>query len=542
VLFGIEPSQAERARNLPRVLENRRSDRRPEPSDIVGAPLHAAQYVRMSTEHQRYSTENQAEAIAAYAVRRGFLIVRTYADEGKSGLSLSGRAGLRQLLADVERGGTDFSAVLAYDISRWGRFQDADESAYYEHVCKRAGIAVHYCAEQFENDGSLTATVIKSMKRAMAGEYSRELSTKVFIGHCRLVELGFRQGASPGFGLRRQLLDEQGEPKAILARGERKSLQTERVVLVPGPADEIETVRRIHRMFAEQGMVESRIAATLSDEGMVSELGRPWTRAAVHRVLVSEKYAGHNVYNHVSFKLKRARVRNPPELWIRAENAFPAIVDAATFATTQAIIEARGRRLTDEEMLDLLSALLRERGTLSAIVIDEADGLPSSNVYRARFGSLLRAYSLIGFSLGRDTQYIEVNRALRELHPGIVADVVAGIRALKGATVDDQDDGLLLINGEFTASIVICRCTRTGGGLLRWKLRLGGPRSDITVAVRMDDGNERVRDYYLFPRLDLGTVRVRLGEENGVFLDAYRSDSLDRLYRLTARTEVRKVA
>lgn len=51
-----------------------------------------------------------------------------------------------------------------------------------------------YCAEPFDNDGTPIATIVKSVKRAMAGEYSRELSTKVFIGQCRLVELGFRQG------------------------------------------------------------------------------------------------------------------------------------------------------------------------------------------------------------------------------------------------------------------------------------------------------------------------------------------------------------
>lgn len=45
----------------------------------------------------------------------------------------------------------------------------------YEFICREVGIAVHYCAEQFENDGSLSATIIKSMKRAVAGEYSREL-------------------------------------------------------------------------------------------------------------------------------------------------------------------------------------------------------------------------------------------------------------------------------------------------------------------------------------------------------------------------------
>ena len=220
--------------------------------------MRAAQYVRMSTEHQKYSTENQAEAIAAYAARRGFEIIRTYEDAGKSGLRLDGRAGLQKLISDVKNDAADFEAILVYDISRWGRFQDSDESAYYEFICREAGIAVHYCAEQFENDGSLSATVIKSMKRAMAGEYSRELSAKVFAGQCRLITLGYRQGGPAGYGLRRQLVDEHGVPKAILSRGEHKSFQTDRVVLTPGPPEAVEVVRRLNRLFVRQQRSELR--------------------------------------------------------------------------------------------------------------------------------------------------------------------------------------------------------------------------------------------------------------------------------------------
>jgi DNA invertase Pin-like site-specific DNA recombinase len=173
-----------------------------------GSSVRAAQYVRMSTEHQKYSTENQAEAMQQYAARRGIEIVRTYADAGKSGLSLNGRDGLKQLIEDVQHGTADFKTILVYDISRWGRFQDADESAYYEYICKRADISVQYCAEQFENDGSPVSTIVKGVKRAMAGEYSRELSVKVFTGQCRLIELGFRQGGPSGYGLRRRLVDQ----------------------------------------------------------------------------------------------------------------------------------------------------------------------------------------------------------------------------------------------------------------------------------------------------------------------------------------------
>src|SRR5215204_5227484 len=145
-----------------------------------GSPrgIRAAQYVRMSTEHQKYSTENQADAIRQYAERRGFVVVRTYADEGKSGLSLDGRDALKGLIDDVQNGSADFTTILVYDVSRWGRFQDADESAYYEYICKRAGISVQYCAEQFDNDGSPVSTIVKGVKRAMAGEYSRSFLSR----------------------------------------------------------------------------------------------------------------------------------------------------------------------------------------------------------------------------------------------------------------------------------------------------------------------------------------------------------------------------
>ena len=53
-----------------------------------------------------------------------------------------------------------------------------------------------------------------------------------------------------------------------------------------------------------------------------TDLGRDWTRATVHEVLTNEKYVGNNVYNRVSFKLKKLRVVNPPDMWIRREGAF----------------------------------------------------------------------------------------------------------------------------------------------------------------------------------------------------------------------------
>src|SRR5665647_1556770 len=80
-------------------------------------PVRAAQYVRMSTDHQKYSTENQAEALQHYAAQRGIEIVRTYADEGKSGLRLDGRDALKRLIEDVQNKKADFKTILVYDVS-----------------------------------------------------------------------------------------------------------------------------------------------------------------------------------------------------------------------------------------------------------------------------------------------------------------------------------------------------------------------------------------------------------------------------------------
>lgn len=503
----------------------------------------AAEYVRMSTEHQKYSTENQADAIREYAEKRGLEIVRTYADEGKSGLRIDGRDALKALINDVQNGHADFETILVYDISRWGRFQDADESAYYEYICKRVGIIVHYCAEQFDNDGSPVSTIVKGVKRAMAGEYSRELSGKVFTGQCRLIELGFRQGGPPGYGLRRRLIDQTGAAKAQLERGEQKSIQTDRVVLVPGPAEEIETVRSMYRAFVEDGRSETEIAATLNARNIVTDLGRDWTRGTVHQVLINEKYVGNNVWNRVSYKLKKKRVWNGPDMLIRADNAFEPIVDRLLFDAAQVIIRERSRRLSDDEMLEVLRSLFQERGYLSGLIIDEVDDLPSSSAYQGRFGSLLRAYQLVGFSPDRDYRYVEINRSLRALHPDVVAATIAGIESAGGQVERSVSTDLLTINGEFTASIVIVRCQETEAGSLRWHVRFDTSLSpDITIAVRMNADNTAQRDYYLLPKLDMTVARVRLAENNGVSFDAYRFQTLDALFGMAARISLMEAA
>ncbi len=506
-------------------------------------PVRAAQYVRMSTEHQQYSTENQAKAIAKYAEQHGMEIVFTYADSGKSGLTLAGREELQKLLAAAESGNADFTVVLVYDVSRWGRFQDVDESAYHEYICRRAGITVHYCAEQFQNDGSPLSALIKTVKRTMAGEYSRELSVKVFAGQCRLIELGYRQGGPAGYGLRRQLVGMDGESKGLLDRGQQKSIQTDRVILVPGPDEEVAVVRDIFDAFTNNERTEAQIAQHLNIQGRRTDLARSWTRGTVHQLLTNPKYAGMNVYNRKSFKLKRKRITNPPEMWIRKEGAFESIVPLEQFLQAQEIIQKRSKHFTDAEMLERLRSLYEHYGTLSGILIDETEAMPSSSAYRSRFNSLVRAYQLIGFTPARDFAYIELNRKLRRVYREQCEALLSEIRNRGASIRQNPDSELFVVNEEFTLSLIVARCRATQGGNMRWHLRFETSlRPDITAAVRLEPDNQSVRDCYLFPGIDLVTSQLRLGRENGTLIDLYRFTDLRFVVGMAEHVPISRVA
>jgi len=374
------------------------------------------------------------------------------------------------------------------------------------------------------------------VKRMMAGEYSRELSTKVFQGACRLVTLGYRQGGTAGFGLRRVLIDAGGNRKGELKMGEHKSIQTDRVILMPGPDEEVKTVRWMYQAFATEGKLETEIAASLNAQGIKTDFGREWNRATVHQVLINEKYIGNNVYHRTSCKLKKKHVNNPPDKWVRKEGAYQGIVERDIFLRAQEIILARSQKLTNEEMLEKLRELFKQHGRISGILIDETEGLPSSAAFGHRFGSLINAYKLIGYDPGIDFSFIEENRRLRKMRPDIVASVRQKIMELGGTAIMDDATDLLLVNGELRVSVVLCRHTSTAAGSSRWLIRLDeGLKPDITIAARMDFTNHGIQDYYLLPGIDMTWENLRVAEANGIYLDTYRCDSLDYFFSLMER-------
>ena len=224
---------------------------------------------------------------------------------------------------------------------------------------------------------------------------------------------------------------------------------------------------------------------------------------------------------------------------MRADGVYAGIVGQELFLKAQEIILARSRKYTDEEMLEQLRAVLSKHGRISGILIDEAEGLPSSTAFSHRFGTLVNAYRLIGYNPGIDFSFIEENRRLRKRHPEIVAEVIQQITALGAHAVWNTETELLDVNHEMRVSIVLCRHTETGAGSSRWLIRLdASARPDITVAVRMDATNEGIRDYYVLPAIDMTWENLRVAEANGIYLDTYRCDTLDYFFGMAERVNL----
>lgn len=380
----------------------------------------AAQYLRMSTSAQKYSLANQALQIAAWAEPKGFRVVSTYSDAGRSGVTAKGREGLARLLSDVITGRAEFSTVLVLDATRWGRFQDLDEAGHYEFVCRSAGVEVLYCLEQ-EEDG-ISGLLAKQVRRVAAAQYSEDLSRKVRAGKLRSVEAGRAPGAWPRYGFRRQVIDADGHPGRVLARGEMRSHPSQGLRLVPDRT-EARVVRRIFRLFLVARMPPVRIAATLNAARVPWADGTPWTGRRVIAILRCELVTGQQVFGRTTSTLDRPRCLHGPADWRRVR-VFSPVVSCRTFrAAMERLRELDGRPRTDGDLLADLSALLQRHGRLSAALIQTDSSLAAVSVYEKRFGTLGAAYASVGYRVprrGTGPDGIELSRE----------DILDGLRRL----------------------------------------------------------------------------------------------------------------
>jgi len=507
------------------------SQRQPTPPDRQRAAI----YVRMSSRPQDHSIEHQCARLYAFAEEHGIEITKMYADAGKSGLSINNRDGLRELIDDVLGGTADFQMVLVYDVSRWGRFQDVDEGAYYEYTCRQAGIQVVYCAEQFDNDGSAIASILKGMKRTMAAEYSRELSDKVFTAQCRFAMNGFKMGGFAGYGLRRVSFDRDGNKRRTLVSGERKSAATDRVRFGWGPAFEVEIVRQIYAWYLDDYYGDTLIARILNEKKVPAERGGLWKPWHVKAVLTNEKYMGKVVFNRGTAKLSSKRQANPREDWITVDGMFPPIVHPDVF---QRAADERTRRMQPKDqaaLIGMLRALHEKYGRVTVAIINAEKGMPNWKYFSSRFGSIADAYLAAGLPAGKTLLYAHTKHAVRQMLHKSIAAARSMIERAGAHCVGCAHKWSLLINDEVVLKIVVARARHDKDGRVRWRIPVNtAPMPDFVLCVQMDIANSGVMGFYLIPVAEFTQGHIILRAEFPDDLAQYRYATLASVFGLDA--------
>ena len=363
-----------------------------------------------------------------------------------------------------------------------------------------------YCAEQFENDETMPSLIMKSLKRVMAGEYSRELGVKIFAGQANSAKRGFRQGGYPGYGLRRLLVSAEGRPKQLLNDGERKSIVSDRVILIPGPDEEVRCVREIYRMLIQKGMSFSAIANELNRRRVRYRENSAWSLRAVEAILTKPKYAGFNVYGRTSCKLYTAPVPVPRSKWTIVAGAFEAVVEPATYSEAQQIIGAYTRNRSEEQMVEDLRAILAKEGRITADLVARSPNTPSLNTYARHFGALSRAYKLIGYSTRKGGQF-DNRRHVRALRNNLMHEVVSLSQA--GVYIEEtrpvRHTRLRLQSGRRVA-VLASRCLRGYKGAIRWLLKpTPSERRLPALVARLNIENDTFRDFFVLPPIGIST-------------------------------------
>jgi DNA invertase Pin-like site-specific DNA recombinase len=288
---------------------------REEPKPASDRPhFRAVAYYRHSArDRQENSVAIQQELVQKWAKENGVEIIHEFSDRGKSGLTAEGRDAFNDMMENWVKKRNDFEFVLCLDVSRWGRFQDIDLSATYSAECKRHGKQVIYTTLGMPRPDDPLYPVYVQFERFRAAQYSKELSAKVFHGCIKISQQGYWAGGKPPYGFERLLLDEARKPVQVLAPGQKKSIQNQRVTLTLGSDEQVTTVRRIFSEFIDAGHTLEQIADRLNRDGSRSSRGGRWHGGKIRRVLTNVMYAGTMVYNKTTSKLKTPTRRNPVE-------------------------------------------------------------------------------------------------------------------------------------------------------------------------------------------------------------------------------------
>lgn len=427
--------------------------------------MKVALYLRRSTNErlQADSLRVQEQVLRAYAREHGMEIVETFTDSA-SGTSTKHRAAFLRMVERITHG-APFGAVLVRDVSRFGRFFDVDEGAFFEVLFLGHGVKTVYCEEVFTSDTSPMASLIKGVRRVMASEYSRDRSRLVRYAQSRATRLGFHSGGPPPYGMQRVMVTSDGRHVQALARGEWKALSNHRTRLVAGDPEAVATIRRIFALYDEGGMGATSIVRILNDAGVRSPQGSRWYEPGVLGILQNSTYAGLGRYRPqrrgLSDPLPASQVE---DLTVRDAPGHEAIIDLAQFRRVEARMNRRTGRRSSETLAAEARAGFEQHGCVEPAMLDHLPLHCSWGTYKGRF------------SRG-------VDEALQLAYASDLVERTTGfVECLQGAMDMVEGDGVWIADGTLRIRIeaVFPHRRRTG---MFWRIRRPSIGADVVICT-----------------------------------------------------------
>ena len=335
-------------------------------------------YIRRSTDKQDESLDQQRAKLEAFAKSKGWALTTVYCDDAVSGSDMN-RPGLERLMDDATHS-DDVDVVLAWDRNRLARPKDPIDGLMLERRLVESGKRVIYASTGMEADRSFTSGLIGYIEHHQNGDYLRKLSRDTMRGLVDRAKRGLWPGGPIPFGYDRLILDgetpkrivrdmpdggqlvldpETGAELESLPKGKRHRKQEhETCSLIPS---EPARVRAVQKMFA--AYASGKPTRVLRDEinaaGFRTSRGSHFTIPTIYPMLENHAYAGRCVYNQRTLskwhrysdgasveRFEEGVEKRAPEDWVTCEDAWPALVDQATFDAVQERRKAAQKRKT----------------------------------------------------------------------------------------------------------------------------------------------------------------------------------------------------
>ena len=280
--------------------------------------IRAVFYARVSTEEERQinALEKQIQENKDVIKAKGWDMVGSYIDEGKSGTTTKHRDAYQLLLDDMELDKFDIVVIKSQD-----RLQrnTKDWYIFIDKLVMNEKRLFMYIEDSFYKPDNNLITGIKAI---LAEEYSRELSKKINNANKNRLERA-----------------RKGEKVSVYGSSKCYGYKLENGINTI-IEEEAEVVRLIYKLYLE-GKGGRAIRRELTARGITNHNGNEMNENTILNIIKNERYTGTLITNmyHKDFYTKKTR-KNPPEEWIRVENAVPPIITKEVFDKAQAILNS----------------------------------------------------------------------------------------------------------------------------------------------------------------------------------------------------------